>query len=91
MLRLSEWFVTPTDLMLVAASNAADAIASASQCTFDVLLTDGMMDPMNGIRIALAILEIRVILLSGSDRATPILVAAPRQLTLFRGTRCPGK
>lgn len=61
----------------VAAFSNDDAIARATQDAFDVLLTDVMMEPVNGIEIALAILrlrpEIRVVLFSGNPDASRIL------------------
>jgi CheY-like chemotaxis protein len=64
----------------VAAFSGEEAIVKAAQSSFDVLLADVMMEPMNGVQTALAFLQIqptaRVLLFSGSNGAVPILSEA---------------
>ena len=64
----------------IGAISGEEAIGKATECTFDVLLTDVLMEPMNGVQIALAFLELqpsaRVILFSGSNGAASILTQA---------------
>jgi len=54
----------------------------ARQSTYDYLLTDVMMEPMNGIQVALAMREIspecKVLLISGNQRTSQLLADAVR-------------
>jgi CheY-like chemotaxis protein len=64
----------------VTAYSGEDAIALARLASYDMLVTDVMMEPMNGIQAALAIRDLqptcRVLLLSGNERAAFLLQEA---------------
>jgi DNA-binding response OmpR family regulator len=61
----------------VPAFSAEDALAHAQSSYFDILLTDVMMEPTNGIQLAIAFRAIHpsadVILFSGNDQAADLL------------------
>lgn len=64
------------------AYNGEDALDLARSTHFDILVTDVMMEPMNGIQIAIAFQHInpqgRVVLMSGNERAANLLLDAVR-------------
>lgn len=64
----------------VAAFSGEEALLKAAQCSFDVLLADVMMEPVDGIQTALAFLQLqpaaRVVLFSSSEGASTILMEA---------------
>jgi CheY-like chemotaxis protein len=62
----------------VAAFSGPEALQMAGASAFDILLTDVMMEPMNGVELANAFCELhphaRVFLISGTgDRASAVL------------------
>ena len=66
----------------VVAYSGEDALNVARSGHFDILVTDVMMEPMNGIQTAIAFRHInpqgRVILMSGNERAANLLLDAVR-------------
>jgi len=64
----------------VPAFNAEDALLLASQSSFDILLTDVMMEPTNGIQLAVAFQAMqpgaRIILFSGNEATASLLLGA---------------
>ena len=66
----------------VAAYSGEQALDFARLRTYDHLVTDVMMEPMNGIQVSLAMREIApkctVLLISGDERTSQILVDAIR-------------
>ena len=66
----------------VFAFNAEDALLLAQAYEFDILLTDVMMEPTNGIQLAVAFQnhypKAKVILFSGNERTADLLISAAR-------------
>ena len=64
----------------VATYSGLDAVELARLAAYDNLLTDVMMEPMNGIEAALAICSLRpacrVLLMSGNERTAALLKEA---------------
>lgn len=64
------------------AYSGEDALDLARSAHFDILVTDVMMEPMNGIQTAIAFRHInpqgRVVLMSGNERAANLLLDAVR-------------
>lgn len=67
----------------VAALSGEEAVVMAAQSSFDVLLADVMMEPLNGIQTALAFLQLqpaaRVVLFSSSEGASTMLMEAVKE------------
>ena len=67
----------------VPAFNAEDALLLANESAFDTLLTDVMMEPTNGVQLAVAFHALRpnaqVILFSGNEAAAVLLLDAARK------------
>lgn len=63
--------------------SGAQAIDSANTASFDVLITDVVMNEMTGIEAAIAILQVlpkcKVLLVSGNNRTTDLLKFAREQ------------
>ncbi len=66
----------------VAAYSGEDALKLANQALYDHLVTDVMMEPMNGIQAAIAIRAVcpgcTVLLISGNPRTSHLLTEAVR-------------
>lgn len=66
----------------VASFSGTKALEIATASHFDILVTDVMMEPMNGIELALAFLDIhpaaRVFLISGATDASRLIVDGER-------------
>lgn len=72
------------------AYSGESALELASKTVFDNVVTDVMMEPMNGIQAALAISHIhpecQVLLISGNERTAQVLqdaIDAGHQFTIF--------
>jgi CheY-like chemotaxis protein len=59
-----------------------EALDAARTAHFDILVTDVMMDPVNGVQTAIAFKQIhpeaKVVLVSGNERAAELLLDAVR-------------
>ncbi len=60
-----------------------EGLELARQAAYDYLVTDVMMDPMNGIQVSLAMRAIcpdcKVLLISGNERSSQLLAEAERE------------
>jgi CheY-like chemotaxis protein len=67
----------------VAVYSGEEGLELARQAAYDHLVTDVMMEPMNGIQASLAIRAIcpgcKVLLMSGNERTSQLLAEAERQ------------
>lgn len=67
----------------VAVYSGEEGLELARQAAYDHLVTDVMMEPMNGIQVSLAMRSIRpdckVLLISGNERTSQLLAEAERE------------
>lgn len=75
-----QWFLISNGFETFAVYVGKDAIQRASLRSFDFMITDVMMAPIDGIETALLMSHIcqecRVLLMSGNERAAAVLLAA---------------